>query len=166
MSVRTMSDTREAIEKYTRLVYGLAIAHTPSRSDADDAFQETFLAYHRCGRRWNCEEHRKAWLIRTAVNMSKRIVFSSWRRRSAPLEDADGQWVEFKYETAEQNEIIGAVKSLPEKYRTAIWLYYFEDMSVKEISSALGISESTVRSQLTRGRNMLRGILGSEVNYL
>ena len=66
---RTGSDTKEAIQKYTKLVYSIALSHTPTKADADDAFQETFLAYHRSKLQWNDEEHRNAWLIRTAVNM-------------------------------------------------------------------------------------------------
>lgn len=166
VSVRTMTDTEDAIEKYSGLVYGLALAHTSSKSDADDAFQETFLAYHRCMKKWNGEEHRKAWLIRTAINMSRRIMLSPWRRKTVSLDEAGESGVPFRYETSEQNEIAAAVRDLPDKYRSVIWLYYFEDMTTEEISAALGIRVSTVRSQLTRGRDMLRSTLRKEVDHL
>lgn len=154
---RTGSDTKEAIQKYTKLVYSIALSHTPTKADADDAFQETFLAYHRSAIRWNDEEHRKAWLIRTAVNMSRRICFSL-KRRSAALE-ADENRTEFSFENVEENEIMTAIKGLSEKYRTAVMLFYFEEMSVREIADALKTGESTVRSRLSRARKALRKAL-------
>ncbi len=168
MSVRTMTDTREAVEKYNKLVYGITIAHTSSKSDAEDAFQETFLAYHRSSVKWTDEEHRKAWLIKTAVNMCRRITLNPWRRRIVSLEDTASDTLadDFSFETAEENALMRAVKKLPVKYRSVIWLYYFEDMPVKEISTVTGIGENTVRSQLARGREKLKIALGSEVDYL
>lgn len=166
MSLRKMTDTEEAIEKYTRTVYGITLSHTPSKSDADDAYQETFLAYHRCGRKWQSEEQRKAWLIRTAINMCRRITLNPWRKRTAPLENADGMGEQFRYETAEQNEIYAALKKLPGRYRTVIWLYYFEELPAKDIASLTGAAENTVRSQLARGRDILKKILEREVDEL
>ncbi len=52
-----------------------------------------------------------------------------------------------------------AVQRLPAKYRTPIYLYYYEGFSVKEIAAATGAQESTVRSQMNRGRNKLREML-------
>ncbi len=155
----SIAETNKAIEKYQRLVYGLALAYTRSKHDADDAFQETFLAFHRHSGKWADEEHCRAWLIRTAVNMSRRITCSIWRKRTVSMENAEDTAEQFCYETAEQNEIAEAVKELPEKYRMVIWLYYFEEMSVREISAAVGTGEGTVRSQLHRGREILRGQL-------
>lgn len=156
---RTSSDTKEAIQKYTRLVYSIALSHTPTAADADDAFQETFLAYHRSHVMWKDEQHRRAWLIRTAVNMSKRICFSIKRHMSAAQTYSDR--TEFSFESAEENEIMMAVRGLSEKYRTAVMLFYFEEMSVREIAAALGTGESTVRSRLSRARAALRKALGN-----
>ena len=54
------------IDRYQSMVYGLALARTGSPADADDVFQETFLAYCQSGKTFRDEEHRKAWLLRTA----------------------------------------------------------------------------------------------------
>lgn len=150
---RTAGDTKDAIEKYTRTVYSIALSHTPTAADADDVFQETFLAYHRCGTAWTDEEHRKAWLIRTAVNISRRICHSA--KRHLP-ETADSDRTDFPFETSEETEIMTAVKGLSEKYRTAVMLYYFEEMSVREIAAVLKTGESTIRSRLSRARDALR----------
>ena len=57
-----------------------------------------------------------------------------------------------------------AVMSLPEKYRTVIHLFYFEDMPINEICEALGQKENTIKSRLSRARDMLKTIL-KEVDF-
>ena len=63
-----------------------------------------------------------------------------------------------------RNAVMSAVMKLPEKYRTVIHLFYFEDMSVTQISRATGIREATVKSQLSRARDMLEPML-KEVDF-
>ena len=76
-----MSDTfvqNESIEtlihRYKSTIYGVALSYTSNRADADDIFQEVFLIYYKVNPRFNDEEHRKAWLIRTTINCSLRVV--------------------------------------------------------------------------------------------
>ena len=64
-------ETQAVIDKYQSMVYGLAFAKTGSRADADDVFQEVFLAYLNTRKEFHDEEHRKAWLIRVTVNCAK-----------------------------------------------------------------------------------------------
>ncbi len=60
------------LERYEKMVYGFALARTGSRADADDVFQEVFLAYFQCGKHFREEEYRRAWLLRTTLNFSRR----------------------------------------------------------------------------------------------
>ena len=69
------------LERYEKMVYGFALARTGSQADADDVFQEVFLAYFQCGKPFREEEHRRAWLLRTTLNFSRRVTASPWRRR-------------------------------------------------------------------------------------
>ena len=64
----------------------------------------------------------------------------------------------------ENKEIYYAVLKLPKKYRTVIHLFYYEDMSIKDISKSLEIKEATIKSQLHRGRNLLKEILEGEMD--
>lgn len=64
----------------------------------------------------------------------------------------------------EKSEIYYAVQSLPEKYRLTVHLFYYENMSVAEISRLTKTKESTVKSQLSRARDMLKKIL-KEAQY-
>ena len=79
LPLRAGGEMDAIIDRYQDTVYGLALARTGSRSDADDVFQEVFLAYHQCGKTFRDEEHRKAWLLRTTINQSRRVTSSSWR---------------------------------------------------------------------------------------
>lgn len=166
MNTRSISDTQSAVEKFSKLVFGLALSNTGSKSDAEDVFQETFLAYHRCTKQFNGEEHIKAWLIRTTVNMSRRVTQSSWRKRRADIEDDSPDGSNFALQTEEQTIVHNAVNSLPEKYRVPIWLFYFVDIPTRLIGEALGLSDNTVRSRLTRGRTMLKEFLGDKEDLL
>lgn len=109
------------------------------------------------------EEHLKAWIIKTTLNYCKRITMSTWRRKTSPLEEVSDR--SYQFYTKEENDVYNAVSDLPKKYRTITVLYYFEDISVKEISSILHIREGTVRMQLTRARNILKTKLKGDYFY-
>lgn len=162
-SLRADDDTEEVIDRYSRMVYGIALVHVRNQTDAQDVLQDVFLAYCRyCGegRGFREEEHRKAWLIRTALNCSRRVAAGSWRRRVVPLEDAPDIPVTFS--SREENLVYAAVLALPDKYRTPLYLFYFEDFSIEQISRVTRIRPGTVRMQLTRAREQLRTLLKGE----
>ena len=142
------------MNRWGDMVYRLALARTASVPDAEDVFQEVFLRYFRHEDRFEGDEHRKAWLIRCTINRCKSVMASPWRRRTVPLETAEEVGVEDDY-----REVYAAVLSLPAKYRAVIHLHYFEGLSVAEIAAALQSTEGTVKSQLSRGRALLRDML-------
>lgn len=149
-----MLDINSIIDKYTPTVYGIALSHMPS--EADDIYQQTFLALHEKSPDFESEEHLKAWLIRTTLNYCKKAYTKS--KRTISLEEAELTAVS-PFSSKEENGVLIAVRSLPEKYRTVIWLFYFEDMSTEEIAKSLKISGGAVRTRLSRGRDLLREIL-------
>ena len=61
-----------------------------------------------------------------------------------------------------RSEVLDAVMALPEKYREAIYLFYYEGYSVKEIGALTGRSEAAVSAHLSRGRKKLRELLGGQ----
>ena len=150
----TQEQRTQVVERWGDMVWRLALARTASVPDAEDVFQEVFLRYFRHEDRFQSDEHRKAWLIRCTVNRAKSVFASPWRRRTVPLETAEEVGVEDDY-----REVYSAVLSLPAKYRAAIHLHYFEGLSVAEMAAALNSTEGTVKSQLSRGRALLRDML-------
>ena len=66
------------------------------------------------------------------------------------------------YSTQEQVDLIGELEKLPQKYSAVIHLYYYEGMSIDEISKVIKRSPSAVKMRLSRARTMLKGILKEE----
>lgn len=159
---------KELLDRYSASVYRIAYAAVRNKEDAEDITQEVFLKYIKyinANKLFNDEEHRKAWILRVAVNCTKDFVKSAHYRRRADAElsdiaaDIDSG---ASYEIEEKSEVYYAVQSLPEKYRIPIHLFYYEDMSTAQIAAATGQRESTVRSIMTRARKMLKEILQEE----
>ena len=152
-------DTHSVVERYESMVYGIAVTHTACRGDADDVYQEVFLTYHRRRPAFNDEEHRKAWLITTALHCARRARLSSWRTRVVPLspDHVDtGAASDFTLATDEQNVLFRALRSLPESQRSVLYLFYFEDLPVARIADLLGVEPGAVRVRLSRGRAQMR----------
>lgn len=155
-------DTSEALSRYKSMVYGIALTHTKNRNDAEDVFQEVFLAYHRKQPQFDDEERRKAWLIVTTLNCAKQVYSSSWSQKVVLLHDADSPEPEdahFPFRTDEQDEVFQALQDLPDHYRIVLHLFYFEDLSIAQISATLNIEPGTVKTQLSRGRAQMRDLL-------
>lgn len=140
----------KVIERYSDMVYKLALARTKDKQNAEDVYQDVFMKYIKHYQSISSEEHAKAWLIRVTINCSNSLFSSAWYKRTVPLEN------EAVYMTPEKSELYYAVMDLPQKYRTAIHLFYYEGMSIREISEALSAKENTVKSWLKRGKELLK----------
>ena len=154
---RASGEMEELIDRYQNMVYGLALAKTNSPADADDVFQEVFLACFQSGKIFRDEEHRKAWLLRTTINISRRYTASTWRRKTVPLSEREEAPALFR--EPEENLVWEAVQALDEAYRLPIYLFYFQELSTQEIAKVRSFRPGTVRMRLSRGRDMLREAL-------
>ena len=161
LPLRAGGEMDSVIDRYQDMVYGLALTRTGNRADADDVFQEVFLAYCQCGKTFRDEEHRKAWLLRTTINQSRRVTSSTSRQRTIPLSEREDAPVQFK--EPEENEVWSALQELAEDYRLPIYLFYFQELSTQEIAKILAIRPGAVRMRLTRGREQLREKLKGEI---
>ncbi len=141
------------VNMYSNMVYRLAFSQTRNKSDADDTFQEVFIRYIKKKPEFETEEHRKAWLIRVTINCSKKLWASTWRRRTEELDES------IVFEMEEEKNLYYELQQLPVKYRAVIHLFYYENLSIEEISEVLKQKPSTIRTQLTRGRRKLKEIL-------
>ena len=142
-------------EAYADMIYRLALVRTRNRADAEDVLQDVFF---RCLRRqphFRDQEHQKAWLITAAINSSKSLLDRADRRHGAGAEA-----LEFlSTEDDTDNSVYNAVMQLPDKYRTAVHLFYYEGYSVEEIGRMTETKPSTVKSHLHRAREALRKVL-------
>lgn len=163
-SLKTSESFDEVMRHYTPTVYRIAYTRLGNAADAEDVSQDVFVRYFNADLTFESEEHRKAWLLHCAINCANTFASSAWRRRTQGLDSLEQLPGEHSVEeTAEHGEtrrnVLGAVMRLPPKYRTAIYLFYFEDLSAARIAEITGTRESTVRSQLSRAREMLKKAL-------
>ena len=152
-SLRTNDRIEDVIKAYSNMVYRLAFSKTRNKSDTDDIYQEVFFRYIRKKPQFETEKHRKAWLIRVTVNCCKKIWASPWRKKIVPVDAT------IVFEMKEETDLHYDLQKLPMKYRAVIHLFYYEDLSIEEISIALNQKPSTIRTQLTRARYKLKDIL-------
>jgi RNA polymerase sigma-70 factor (ECF subfamily) len=141
-----------ALENHSDMVYRLAFTQMRTKHDADDVYQDVFLALVSKERLFSDEEHLKAWLIRATLNRCKSVKTSVWFKRSVPLDTVG----EIAFETEEQSDLSEYLELLPPKYRSVIHLFYHEDLPIAQISKILSAKESTVRTWLVRARAILR----------
>ena len=121
--------------------------------DSEDVLQDVFFKFIKTSPNFNDENHEKAWFIRVTINRCKTLLASAWFKRTLSLNMDIPNDIE---KDSEKFDLFTSVMNLPSKYKIIIHLYYYEDYSVKEISTILAIKESTIQSQLMRARSILR----------
>ena len=154
--LRLEDSPEQVIRYYSDMVYRLAFARTGTKHDADDVYEEVFLRYLKKKPKFQNEEHRRAWLIRVTINCSNTFLTSIWQRKTQELPE------DLPFRQGEDYKLYEQLQQLSAKYRSVIHLFYYEEMSVEEISEILRRKPSTVRTQLTRAREQLRQILKEE----
>ncbi len=152
----TEKEFEKTVRDYSDMVYRISLNILRDPEDSQDAMQNVFLRYLRKGDGLKSEEHRKAWLIRVAINESRRLLSSKNKCDCVCIESVAPS-PGFEDEASE--DLFTEVMKLPQKYRTVIYLYYYEGYSVKEIAGILRITSATVRTRLSRARESLRTIL-------
>ncbi|XID90343.1 RNA polymerase sigma factor [Paenibacillaceae bacterium WGS1546] len=160
--LRTDKELAELYQRHADLVYRLCYIYLRNPVDAEDAVQSVFVKLIQSQTVFNDREHEKAWLTVTARNYCKDVLKSWWKTRRVAL---DALPEVPSWSAAEPSgKVLARLLSLPEKYKTVLYLYYFEGYSVKEIAELLGYNESTIQTQLSRGRKRLKVDLGG--NFL
>jgi RNA polymerase sigma-70 factor (ECF subfamily) len=155
------NDIRKVISAYGDTVYKIAFSYCKGHADAEDIYQDVFTKYFQHTQPFESNTHEKAWLIRVTINCSKSFLRSNWHKRIILLKD-------YQEETSSMdnnNDLLNTVLELPVKYREVIHLFYYEGYSTKEIAAILTRSETTVRTQLQRGRDILRNKLKEDLSY-
>lgn len=141
-------------ETYYTMVYRLSLLILKNQQDAEDAAQTIFLKVIEKKPSFTDANHEKAWLLTVTRNYCRDVQRSFWHKKRTDMEELPEQSVEpFDRQEGLLFEI---VQTLPTKQREVVYLYYFEDYSIKEISQILNRNESTIQSQLSAARNKLK----------
>ena len=160
--VRDDAFLRAAMCDHGTSVLRLALAQTGSRADAEDVYQDVFVALACSDTVFADADHLRAWLLRATLNRCRDLARSWWRRNAQSfdalgIEVAQGEKDDTPWTDAQLWE---AVRRLPERYRAVVHLRYVEQLPADAIAAACGISESTVRTRLSRAMRKLRVHLG------
>ena len=144
---------KDAIDKYSDMVYRIALTRCSNKENAEDVFQDVFLKLSETMPVFENAEHEKAWFIRVTINLTKNLYNSAWNRKTTELDE------NIVFEAPEEKEVLDAVLELQQNYRTVIYLFYYEGYKVKEIAEIVNASENTVKTWLSRAREELKNKL-------
>lgn len=160
---RIKTDVETAYDLYADTLYRVALSHLQSDEDAQDAVQDVFIKYINSSPIFRDSDHEKAWFIRSVINRCHDLLRYKKVRNHITLDEI----AEITSDTSENNlqqEVMLLLSQIDEKYKSVIILHYLEGYSVKEVSSILKISESSVKMRLVRGREMMKSIIIKEEN--
>lgn len=167
----------ELMAQYKDMVWRIALSVSKNEQDAEDIFQDVFLALVKSSGKIEDEAHLRHWLIRATVNRGYSLSKLAWKKRVdsyEKLHDECGDRIEPGYEedclpkehekgfhpddaaTERGRQMMEAFQRLKREYRTVINLFYYEDLSIREIAANLGQKENAVRTRLSRAREALR----------
>ena len=133
-----------AVQRYSDTVYRTAVHNCRCTADAEDVVQDVFEKLLHYNGIFESEEHLKAWLLRVAINELD---------ENLPAPDV----------LAEDGSVLDAIRTLPENYRNAIYLHYYEGYTAAEIGRMMAVPTNTVLSWLRRARAQLHTMLKEEI---
>lgn len=157
------AEAEHYLDTYGNAILRLAYSYLHNMADAEEVLQDTLVQFIHTAPVFENEPHAKSWLMQVAANLSKNRIRSNRIRQAEDLDEL--QETLAGQESEDLSFVWEAVKSLPEKYREVIHLFYQEGYATGEIARILQRKESTVRSDLKRGRERLKEILQEVYDY-
>ena len=150
-----------AVKRNSQRLFVIAFSYLNNKHDAEDALQNTFLKLWKSKIEFNDDLGIDKWLTKVLVNDCKNFFNLSFRQNKSIEEVYDVSTFD-KYFNV---DLYNAVMSLNKKERLCVILFYYDDLTISDISKVTGIKESTVKSLLKRSRNKLKLMLGDEWIY-
>lgn len=166
------SAIRLLVEKHKNLIWHIIIAMTGRNSDSEDLFQEIFLGVFKGIKTFRAEASLSTWIGSIAHHVCVDYLRKKKKETVIQSMDADQQWVlnlptEVNWKQPENEDlnrlILAVIKKLPTEYRTVITLNHLDDRSYKDIAEITGMPVGTVKSYISRGRELLRKLLISNI---
>ncbi len=146
------------VSEYSDMVTRLCCLNLDDTDQSEDCWQEVFLALHRNPSimEKTMPEIRK-WLITVTLNKCRNLNKRLFYRHHENIDEMDIPNVDVK-----TSEVLDVLWTIPRKYSQVIYLHYYEGYCVHELAKILCRNENTIKSQLKRGRDLLKGVLGLE----
>lgn len=154
---RADADFENTYYKHIDMVYRICFMYMKNIPDTEDCVQDTFLKYLNSEKIFKNDEHEKAWLIVTSSNICKNKLKHWWNKRINLDEISNTRQISDDFsDDSMSNNVLNAVLNLPEKYKLPIYLHYYLGYKTDEIAKILRKNPNTIRTLLSRGRNILK----------
>ena len=143
------------IKSYEKDLYKVAIAMTKNDDDALDCIQEAILQAYISIKDLRQDEYFKTWLIKILINKCNALLKKNKKILNLDVSIAEND----KVEQSDRLELKDSINNLDSDLKIVVILYYYEDMSIKDISESLNIPQGTIKSRLSRARSKLKEML-------
>ena len=149
-------------QKYADIVFRTAYNFLLNKDDAEDIVQEVFIKYFISNKTFNDDNHEKAWILTVTANLSKNVLRSK-SRQNLELDDTI-KIVDHKFDKAITNhlDLEEAMIRLTANQRLVIYLFYYEQIPIKNIAKIMKSNENTVKSHLLRAKSKMKTYLEKE----
>ena len=153
-SVRPTDVVENIIDIYGNMLFRYSLLMLGNVEDAEDVVQDTLLKYWQKAPNFQDKDHEKAWLLTVAANRCRDLL--RFRMRHPALDiDSIAEVAGEMWEDASDSGILEALMTLPEKYKSVLYLYYVEEYRMEDIASVIGRTSSAVKMRLKKGRQLL-----------
>lgn len=153
--VMTEQEFQAVYERQADRVYKICCFYLGNPADAQDAVQNIFIRLLEKKIAFRDGQHEMAWFYTVARNHCRDILRSGQRKKQL-VSDAFSEAAAQQAESAGNPYLQQALRRLPVKQKEVLYLYYYEEYSIREISALLKRKESTIQTQLAAGRKKLK----------
>lgn len=153
----------EMMNKYGQEVLQLVYSYVNNKEVAEDLTQDIFVKCYKSLHTYKGKSKLRTWLWRIAINHCKDYI-KSWYNNKVIITENESTYTRIQKESVEQtviqndedHRLASAVMKLPIKYREVIYLFYFEELSIKDIAMVIEVKENTIKTRLRRAKELLK----------
>lgn len=153
----------EIMNKYGQEILQLVYSYVNNKEVAEDLTQDIFVKCYKSLHTYKGKSKLRTWLWRIAINHCKDYI-KSWYNKKVIVTENESTYTGVQKESVEQtviqndedHRLASAVMNLPIKYREVIYLFYFEELSIKDIAMVIEVKENTIKTRLKRAKELLK----------
>ena len=153
----------EIMNKYGQEILQLVYSYVNSKEVAEDLTQDIFIKCYKSLHTYKGKSKLRTWLWRIAINQCKDYI-KSWYNKKVIVTENEYTYNVVQKESVEQtviqndedHSLASAVMNLPIKYREVIYLFYYEELAIKDIAMVIEVKENTIKTRLRRAKELLK----------
>ncbi|WP_221565070.1 sigma-70 family RNA polymerase sigma factor [Alkalihalobacillus sp. TS-13] len=152
----------ELMDRYGDMVKKLAFTYVKDMSTAEDVAQDVFISCYHNIHSFQGRSSYKTWIYRITINRSKDVLKSSRFKKWLPFKN-DQNHVSKEHSPElrllkkdDESLVTKSLLSVHEKYRGILYMYFYDELKIKEISEITNLKEGTVKTRISRGKELLR----------